>query len=137
MVDEIVRTRRTGDTRMTWHLSRVLGGTGHRGRKRCVRDVVRNDPTVGEWVQAMAKAGGDGGCEATEIWRQEEYATQAEGTYDRKEVLQVAGVPAEAAGDLVHEGDLAEHFRKMKYNKVVPQGRAMKEMYRWLVRPLR
>ena len=118
MEDEIVRTRRSGDSRMTWHLCRVLGGTGNRGRKRCVRDVVRNGPMVEEWVVAMQKSGGDGGCEAVEVWRQEEYARGEVGTYDRKEVLYVSNVPEGPVEDLVHAEELAEHFRKMKYNKV-------------------
>ena len=84
METDIRTAGRDNDRRRQWHLMRVLGGTGHRSRKRNVRHVKREDPSVQEWMDAMAKAGGDGGCEAEEVAR-----PPVDTPYDRQRVLPV------------------------------------------------
>ena len=55
-------------------------------------------------MPSLAQAGGDGGCEAAEVWRQEEGEQSV--TYDRKVVLRVPDVPVGAVEELVDPEDL-------------------------------
>ena len=129
MTTEIRESRRNKDLRRSWQACRVLGGTGARGRKRNIREVVRNDPSVDEWQVAMDKKGGEGGCEAKEIWRRED--KELEG-YDRKELAQVKGARAGAEAErewFCQPEELGERLRVMKYRRCVPVNRAPKELY--------
>ena len=84
MTKAVEHARWQNDTRRMWALMRQLGGTGRRERKRCTKDVNREDPTPAEWEEAMAKSGKDGGCLATPIARVAEGAR-----HDRREVIPV------------------------------------------------
>ena len=64
MGEAINQARRAKDERRVWKLMRVLGGTGRRERKRNMRVVCAEDPSPGEWQEALANPGGEGGCEA-------------------------------------------------------------------------
>ena len=65
----IDQARRARDERRVWKLMRVLGGTGRRERKRNMRDVRAEDPTTEEWQEALARPGGECGCEAALVAR--------------------------------------------------------------------
>ena len=49
----IEQARRDKDDRRVWQLMRVLGRTGIRERKRCTKDVKRDDPTPREWMLSL------------------------------------------------------------------------------------
>ena len=92
----VEHARRQNDSRRMWTLMRQLGGTGRRERKRCVKDVNREDPNPEEWEDAMAKPGRDGGCLATLVAR-----IDTDTKYDRREVIPVSrpvGHPAPPLG---------------------------------------
>ena len=91
MARAVEHARRQNDTRRMWALMRQLGGTGRRERKKCTKDVVREDPTPEEWELAMAKPGKDGGCLAAPVARISE-----DTKYDRKTLISVS-LPAGAS----------------------------------------
>ena len=121
----IEAARKAKDIRRVWHLMRELGGTGIRARKRNLRDRKREDPTPQEWMGAMSKPGGEGGCRAELI----KYLAPAEAA-DRKELIDIplkAGAVMDTAP--FQHGELLPTVQKMKYKRCVPRGRARKELY--------
>ena len=113
--EEIVTSRKGKDFRRMWFAGRVLAGTGNRGRRRNVRNVMRNDPSIQEWAEAMARPGPEGGCMAEEVWRQR---GESEGQYDRKEVLYVPGAEGHREGEIITEHEVIRGLVNMKYNKM-------------------
>ena len=82
MEEAICLAKKNKYNRRVWKLTRTLGGTGRRERKRNAKDLRADDPTPTEWSTAMSQKEGDGGYEATEVCR------VPEGTgHGRKEVL--------------------------------------------------
>ena len=121
--EDIENFRRTRDFRSMWKHMRMLGGTGVQVRRRNTRAVKRADPDTRDWMDAMAKAGKDGGCLAEEVQRGE-----PAGTYDRKTLVRVA----EGCGERrpFCDGDsITDAIVRMKYLRSVPRGRARKELY--------
>ena len=91
-------------------------------KKRNVKDTIREDPSSVEWAQAMAKTGGEGGCEATVI----KYLQENE-EYDRKEIIQVPNEGTTQEEKVIcYPDELMEAIKKMKYKRAVPQNRARK-----------
>ena len=128
MATAIEAARRGRDPRRMWRLMRELGGTGRRERKRNVRDVRRVDPSPRDWSAAMAKPGGEGGCEADTICMLDEGMR-----YDRREVLTVDSMGATCDGPLFADGELLDTVKGMKYKRCVPEGRARKELYQMML----
>ena len=69
LVTEIQEAQKDGDARKFWHMARIMGGKHVGTRKRQWRQPTTTDPTLDEWLTAMAKKGGEGGCKAKEIKR--------------------------------------------------------------------
>ena len=129
MGEAISHASRSNDTRREWKLMRILGGTGRRERKKCSKDIKREDPSPDEWIAAMEKVGREGGCEARLVKK----LGRGE-AYDRREVISCS-----AEGDLPETGsrvcrpsELLAEFEGMKYMRCVPEGRARKELYQML-----
>ena len=106
-----------------------MGGQNVGARKRRFRQVKRQDPTVDQWAEALATAGKDGGCQATEVARG-----------GAEDPLPVAGdVTAEIRDG--EDGDdeavslriLQRLLRMSKNNRSVPQGRIIKEVWQYLL----
>ena len=106
IAQDIERARKQKDDRTMWQKMRILGRTGHRSRKRNIRDTQREDPTVQEWIQAMSKPGKHGGCTATKV-----ETDLADGSYDRKRLIHLEdpGTP-----DLVRSFRLMSLIRSRK-----------------------
>ena len=117
--------RKQKDDRRVWRLTRTLGGTGRRERKRNTKDVRADDPTPTEWSAAMRQRGGDGGCEAEEV----RIVPEGE-IYDRKEVLRIDMGSVQHNGEALADPEtVLEVIQKMRYMRCVPEGRARKELY--------
>ena len=82
MGEAIMQASWNNNTRREWKLMRILGGTGRRERKKCSRDIKREDPSPDEWMTAMEKPGKEGGCEARLVTK----LSKGE-SYDRREVV--------------------------------------------------
>ena len=125
MASKVDACLRANDTRQAWSQMRILGGTGRRERKRNVKDVKRFDPSVGDWADAMAESGCQGGCEVQVVQFLEEGQD-----YDRKVILDVEAEVGHRPSQFpfVSEGT-TKGFQSMKYLRGVPQGRARKELY--------
>ena len=87
-----------------------------------MRYVQREDPSTQEWLTAMQKPGGEGGCLATMV------DTNPDGTpYDRKYLIRLDTPTVEShPRTFCYPEDILDTFKQMKYMKCVPTGRARK-----------
>jgi hypothetical protein len=85
------------------------------------------DPTTHDWSQAMAKKGGEGGCESTEItYDDKPFDLRINGLTKIEDPQSHNGAKKDEYESKWNSSDLLHTLHAFKYMKSVPIGRARK-----------